>query len=62
MQLLIQLTKKDKSFKWTAECQKSFDWLKEALTGPGIMAYPMDNGEFILDTDASLDMVGAILS
>ena len=26
------------------------------------MAYPTDLGEFILDTDASLDMVGAILS
>ena len=62
MQPLIQLTKKDKSFEWTAECQKSFDWLKEALTGPDIMAYPTDNGEIILDTDASLDMVGAILS
>ena len=55
MQTLIQLTKKDKSFEWTAECQKSFDQLKEALTGPDIMAYPTDDGEFILDTDASLD-------
>ena len=49
MQPLIQLTKKDKSFEWAAECQKSFDWLKEALTGPDIIAYPTDDGEFILD-------------
>ena len=62
MQPLIQLTKKDKSFEWTAECQKSFDQLKEGLTGPDIMAYPTDDGEFILDTDASLDTVGAVLS
>ena len=62
MQPLIQLTKKDKSFEWTAECQKSFDQLKEAQTGPDIMAYPTDDGEFILDTNASLDTVGAILS
>ena len=62
IQPLIQLTKKDKSFEWTAECQKSFDQLKEALTGPDILAYPTDDGEFILDTDTSLDMVGAILS
>ena len=61
MQPLIQLTKKDKSFEWTAECQKSFNQLKEALTGPDIMAYPTDNEEFILDTNASLDMVGAII-
>ena len=26
------------------------------------MAYPTDDGEFILDTDASLDTVGAALS
>ena len=62
MQPLIKLTKKDRGFEWTAECQKSFDQLKEELTSPDIMAYPTDFGEFILDTDASLDMVGAILS
>ena len=61
MQPLIQLTKKDRSFKWTDECQRSFDWLKEELTGPEIMAYPTNLGEFILDTNASLDTVGAIL-
>ena len=60
-QPLIQLTKKDKTFEWTAECQKSFNWLKEALAGLDIMAYLTDHGEFILDTDASLD-TGAILS
>ena len=26
------------------------------------MAYPTDNGKFILDIDASLDTVGAVLS
>ena len=61
MQPLIKLMKKDRSFEWTAECQKSFDWLKEELTGPDIMAYPTDHGKFILDMDASLDTVGAIL-
>ena len=62
MQPLIKLTKKDRSFEWTAECQESFDQLKEELTGLDIMAYPIDHGEFILDTDASLDTVGAVLS
>ena len=62
MQSLIQLTKKDKSFEWTTACQMSFDQLKKALTGPDRMAYPTDDGEFILDTDAILDTVGAVLS
>ena len=60
MQSLIQLT--NECFELTAECQKSFDQLKEALTSPGIMAYPNDNDRFILDKDASLDTVGAVLS
>ena len=38
MQPPIQLTKKDKSFDWTTECQKSFDQLKEVVTGTYIIA------------------------
>ena len=62
IQSLIQLTKKEKSFECTEECKNAFDLLKEVLTDPDIMAYPMHAGEFILDTDTSLDTVGAILS
>ena len=61
-QPLIKLTKKDKSFEWTVECQNVFDLLTEELTDPDIMAYPLDVGEFILDTDASLDTVGAVIA
>ena len=53
---------KGQNFEWTAECQKSFGQLKEALTGPDIMEYMTDDEMFILDTDASLDTVGAVLS
>ena len=62
MQPLIQLTKKEKSFQQTAECQKSFDQLKETLIGPDIMVYLTDDGVFILETDTSLDAAGAVLS
>ena len=62
MQPLIELTKKDKPFEWTEECQNAFYLLKKASTGPDIMAYLMDMGEFILDTDTSLDSAGAVLS
>ena len=36
--------------------------LKEALTGPDVMAYPLNGGEFILDTDACDTGIGAVLS
>ena len=62
MQPLILLTKKDKSLEWTPECKKSFDHLKEVLTDPDIMAYPTDDGKFILDTDANVYTDGAVLT
>ena len=59
---LIQLTKKDIPFEWTDDCDTSFSKIKECLTGPDIMAFPMTNEEFILDTDASNYSIGAVLS
>ena len=59
---LINLTKKDKAFTWTDKCQESFDDLKQVLTSPEVMAYPQDEGEFILDTDACDVSIGAVLS
>ena len=49
---MVELTKKCQVFRWTEDCQKAFDALKEALLGPEIMAYPMEQGRYILDTDA----------
>lgn len=59
---LIHLTKKDVPFKWTEDCNIAFMKIKECLTGPDIMAFPMPNEEFILDTDASNYSIGAVLS
>ena len=36
---LTTLTKKDKKFEWTPECQKSFDLLKETLCGEPVLKY-----------------------
>ncbi len=36
--------------------------LQEALVGPDILAYPEDEGKYILETDASLETAGAVLS
>ena len=59
---LTELTKKDVPFEWKEKCEKAFQFLKRALTGPEIMSLPTDDGLYILDTDASLDTIGAVLS
>lgn len=59
---LTQLTRKDKRFDWTRECDEAFLRLKEALTSAPVLAYPVSTGRFILDTDASNYGVGAVLS
>ena len=59
---LVALIKKDKPFKWTKECQKAFDNIKQALIGPDIMASQTDDEKFILDTNASDETIGAVLT
>ena len=50
---LTTLTKKDKKFKWTPACQKSFDLLKETLCGEPILKYADTSKPYTLYTDAS---------
>ena len=59
---LHALTKKGARFEWTAECQSAFDQLKEILVGADVLALPRDEGMFILDCDASVRAIGAVLS
>ena len=47
---------------WTETCDKAFSEMKKALTTSPILAYPDFRKEFILDTDASFDTIGAVLS
>ncbi|MCG8112852.1 MAG: RNase H-like domain-containing protein [Candidatus Thiodiazotropha taylori] len=49
-------------FVWTEQCQKSFEDLKSALTGNEVMAFPRDDGLFIVDCDASDTGIGGVLS
>ena len=49
-------------FNWTEDCQEGFDNLKRALTSAPILAYPDYSKPFILETDASLKGLGAVLS
>ena len=49
-------------FQWTPSCQEGFDQLKKALTEAPTLAYPDYSKPFILETDASLKDLGAVLS
>ncbi|CAG2216575.1 unnamed protein product [Mytilus edulis] len=59
---LSRLTRKDVPFNWSSECQSSFEILRKALCEASILAYPLPEGQFILDTDASNIGIGSVLS
>ena len=48
-------------FMWTSNLQESFDKLKQALTTTPFLAYPNYDKPFILEMDASLKGLGAVL-
>ena len=49
-------------FEWTTKHQDTFDALKEALSTAQVLGYPDFSREFILETDASFNGLGTILS
>ena len=51
-----------KPFKWESEEQQAFDQIKQALSSTSVLAYPIPNNQFILDTDASDVAIAAELS
>lgn len=59
----LHLLAEDKNpFIWDDSCQVSFDHLKSNLLQSPILAHPVPNLPFVLDTDASNFGIGAILS
>ena len=59
---LYKLTEKGSQFVWTEACKSAFKLLKAKLTSASVLAYPTNEVPFILDTDASNQGIGAVLS
>ena len=59
---MSSLTKKKVPFIWTDECQTAFDRLRKELITAPLLEFPDYTGTFILDTDASNNSLGAVLS
>lgn len=59
---LYQILTKQRSFQWTSSCNEAFVALKACLTSPPVLAFPLPDAPFILDTDASQTGIGAVLS
>ena len=51
--VLNKLTRKDEEFKWTPECDKCFNMLKDYLQEAPILRYPDPEARYVLYTDVS---------
>ncbi len=58
---LHRLLRKDTTFEWSSECQKSFDTVKNILSAEPVLAVFDRKKPIFLYTDASLLGIGAIL-
>ena len=58
---IYNLTKKNILFKWTDDCQKSFDIIKELLTKPPILRMPNTTGLYTLMSHTSIVATGGVL-
>lgn len=59
---LTNLQRKRVRFNWTSECQEAFETLRTCLVTSPVLAYPRDDGQYILDTDASEHSISGALS
>ena len=58
---LSELTKKNQPFVWGPDQQRAFELLKDRLTHSPVLAPPLPEGRYIIDTDASDFAMGAVL-
>jgi RNase H-like domain found in reverse transcriptase len=61
-QPLNDLTKKDKKFKWTTDCQEAFDTMKKQFMEEPVLLMPNQSKLFQIKSDASKVATGAVLT
>ena len=59
---LTDLTRQEKKFTWTQECDDAFQTLKNALINAPCLAYPDHSLDFVMHADTSGDAIGLVLS
>jgi RNase H-like domain found in reverse transcriptase/Integrase zinc binding domain len=59
---LNDLTKKDKKFEWTTECQEAFDTMKKRFTEEPVLLMPDQLKPFQIESDTSKVATGAVLT
>ena len=58
---LTKLTRKNHKFEWNAECEESFQELKQKLVTAPVLVLPDDKGDFVIYSDASHKGLGCVL-
>ena len=61
-QPLHALTRKDIPFEWTPQCREAFESLKMKLISAPVLSYPKFDSPFVVETDASIEGLGAVMS
>jgi len=59
---MTSLQKKEITFRWTVECQQSFERLKQLLTTAPVLKVVDPKKYFVVCTDASKEGVGGVLT
>ena len=57
-----KLLKKDTTFCWNEECQRSLDVLKEKMVTTAILVFSNSKKEFHVHVDASCIVLGVVLT